>query len=370
MVVYVDDPLRVFRGTFAQARRNALTLVLWWAALGPDISWGKVTFGEKAHWIGAEISIRHQLELKVSLPQKYVEELDKTNEEILNSASVPLKVLQRHAGCNSWAAGIVPVIGSQLQCVWAAMADAINGRAEAAEAVEERAPKRAKCEPEPRVPVARMAHALRWLRAFYRKQRAGIERTFYLDRHRWPARIRVTTDASPWGCGAWLAVDGRPVEWLADAWTVEDCSVLRAVIGESKHQATWEACGILIACRSWVPVWAQERLVLVVDNDSKAALGAMGKERSKSEAVNLVARELALDLAELNYSVSIEYRHLRGKVNLWADSLSRLSQPDSSYKVPEELRWLPRRTLSRRVGAWWQTVQDPVGATMHEASHT
>ena len=117
-------------------------------------------------------------------------------------------------------------------------------------------------------------------------------------------------------------------------------------------------------------MWAQERLVLVVDNDSKAALGAMGKERSKSEAVNLVARELALDLAELNYSVSIEYRHLRGKVNLWADSLSRLSQPDSSHKVPEELRWLPRRTLSRRVGAWWQTVQDPVSGTTHVASHT
>ena len=39
-------------------------------------------------------------------------------------------------------------------------------------------------------------------------------------------RYMLTTDASPWGLGAWLAWDGEPVAWLESAVTKADASFL------------------------------------------------------------------------------------------------------------------------------------------------
>ena len=72
-------------------------------------------------------------------------------------------------------------------------------------------------------------------------------------------------------------------------------------IGSCKGQALWEALVVLIAVRAWAPYWMQERSILHAKSDSKAALGALMKERSKVASISFVAREVAMIIAEGAY---------------------------------------------------------------------
>ena len=90
-------------------------------------------------------------------------------------------------------------------------------------------------------------------------------------------------------------------------------------------------------------------------SDSKAALGALSKERSNSRSVNLVARELSFDLAELGHEVEVEFRHLPKDRNEWADALSRLAEPGGNYSIPAELKYVPRKHCATRDLEWWRT---------------
>ena len=71
------------------------------------------------------------------------------------------------------------------------------------------------------------------------------------------------------------------------------------------------------------------------------ALGAWAKERSSNAAINVVAREMALDLAEGLYKGDVK-QHLAGRLSLWADAFGRLSQPGSGATVPPALRCVER----------------------------
>jgi hypothetical protein len=115
---------------------------------------------------------------------------------------------------------------------------------------------------------------------------------------------------------------------------------------------------VLMGVRIWLPYWKDERLAVRVRSDSAAALGALRRERSSQANVNAVVRELALDLAEGLYSIDIK-EHLPGKMNTWADPLSRLYQPGEEAKLPEGLKNVGRQTMPPRDQAWWRTSGDP-----------
>ena len=50
--------------------------------------------------------------------------------------------------------------------------------------------------------------------------------------------MAVKLDASPWGLGAWLLLNGRIVAWLSSALSAEDEAVFGHAIGESAGQQT------------------------------------------------------------------------------------------------------------------------------------
>ena len=114
---------------------------------------------------------------------------------------------------------------------------------------------------------------------------------------------------------------------------------------------------ILIAVRTWLPWWKNQRLAVALRSDSKAALGATQKLRSPSPSVNAVARELCLDLAEGKYDIDV-LRHIPGKLDTWADALSRLEEPGSQARLPSELSGLQTVT-DRRSADWWLTAGLP-----------
>ena len=81
----------------------------------------------------------------------------------------------------------------------------------------------------------------------------------------------------------------------------------------------------------------------------------MNKAKSKERFINIVARELALDLAECEIEPTLRLVHITGKSNTWADILSRLGIPGSGQQVPWELSRLRRRPVAARSSEWWET---------------
>ena len=159
------------------------------------------------------------------------------------------------------------------------------------------------------------------------------------------------------GHGAVLLVDGVRVAWMADAWTWFDYEVLETDAGP-EGQALFEALALLIAMRVWVPMWCEIPTTIVVQSDSLAALGSAAKLGSSIPQMNLIVRELALEMAEGTFEVVL-YGHVPGHLNVEADALSRLTDPNLAKTVPEPLWDVTRTAVPQRTAAWWRTRSAP-----------
>ena len=89
-----------------------------------------------------------------------------------------------------------------------------------------------------------------------------------------------------------------------------------------------------------------------------AALMAWKKERSKIPAINAVTREVSLDLADGLYTVDA-LEHIPGKLNEWADVLSRQFMPNNTLRIPQELAATPRYYPAARDHTWWRLEARP-----------
>ena len=76
--------------------------------------------------------------------------------------------------------------------------------------------------------------------------------------------------------------------------------------------------------------------------------------KAKGAGTSLVAREMALDIAEAVYEASVA-AHIPGVANVLADFISRM-RGRGEDRVPELLRPARRRVLPRRDGSWWWTL--------------
>ena len=150
-------------------------------------------------------------------------------------------------------------------------------------------------------------------------------------------------------------MDGQCAEYFFDAWGALDFERFGLEVGDCRGQAVWEALAMLVAMRAWSRFWKDKLLAMVIKSDSKAALGAFEKERSRSASINAIAREVSFDLALARFQIQMEYAHVRGKDNEWADALSRLSEPGSGACVPGPLRDLPCAQVPLRDASWWRT---------------
>ena len=139
-----------------------------------------------------------------------------------------------------------------------------------------------------------------------------------------------------------------------------DCRVLRVERGDCRAQAAVEGLALLIALRAWAPLWEQQRLRAHVRSDSAAALGAAEKLASPTYALNVLAREVALDIAWSRYGVEmVTYGHISGPLNTAADALSRQWCPNTRAAVPEELGAMEPTTAVERTAAWWLSFGGP-----------
>ena len=351
--VYVDDPWVVAAGPLAHRTRCMCILLLWWLALGLNISWGKLQRGAQVTWIGAEIAIVDEATVRVSLPPRFVSALRAEVCSALGEAegaAVPLALVQAMAGRASWAAGVVPCLGSMLDHIWAAIAD-VRKQPAAATATALAPPRRR--DSSLWVPRRRIRHACEWLLAVLDGRQGALEQLYRAPHYFGEGSFVMTVDASPWGLGGYLSFRGRAIGWFADRIWPEDVARLRIEIGSAVSQAVVEALALLVAARMWAPLWRGQRLRVCARSDSEAALGAISKQRSQSRSIAIIIRELALDVASGTYDIQL-LEHIPGCMNCWADALSRLWRPASGAEVPRMLSYATQCTPARRGPVWWR----------------
>eukprot|EP00971_Amphidinium_carterae_P068298 1352451-Amphidinium_carterae.1 len=132
--------------------------------------------------------------------------------------------------------------------------------------------------------------------------------------------VIITVDASPFGMGGVLQVNGQYIAFFGVPLSDDDVQIHGYDRGSPDGQQVWELLSALIALRLWSTVWIHGRTILQGDN--LAALYAILNLNPASANLRRLARELALDFAAVARAPDV-VRHLPGTLNTLADALSR-----------------------------------------------
>ena len=204
-----------------------------------------------------------------------------------------------------------------------------------------------------------IVHVLTWMRAFFSGVEGTLERVYELDAYLGRGtKIVLELDASPWGLGGVLVEDGIVKTWFASAISTEELSLLGLTLGDCASQQAMEALALLVALRAWHSRWRSLRPLIRVRSDSISALTIALKMKTKGLAPGIIAREMALDIADACYRPSIA-EHVPGDHNVIPDMLSRKFQPGAIYKVPPLLQDVPETRLPVRGREFYRSIAVP-----------
>jgi hypothetical protein len=131
-------------------------------------------------------------------------------------------------------------------------------------------------------------------------------------------QVTMDLDASPWGIGGYLTEDGTIVSWFSSSLSAAELAALGIALGDCAAQQTVEALAALVALRSWSQRWIGLQPTIRVRSDSVSALTIVLKLKTRGKGPGIIARDMALDIAEGCYQPLIaehgsEYRGLSSK---------------------------------------------------------
>jgi hypothetical protein len=323
---FVDDPIGCLTGSRRQRNLWLAIIVLVWSALGFKLAFKKGQRGPEVVWIGGTIKVS-RAGVEASIKQSILDCIREQLREILKSNVCSRKLLRSFAGrCNHVATLLWPW-RPFLQSLWAAISSDPAGA------------------PHNCIWVKQISVSLHWIGAFLDGASGSLQRTFSREAYLGAGVfVQITLDASPWGLGGVLQEDGETVSWFASALSDFDYSFFGYEQGSSKGQQCWEALAALVAMRLWKTRWRSQRVRIAVRGDSLAMLTVLLKFKapSNSRALGIIAREVALDVAESCYAPDFT-EHIPGITNKTADILSRLDAP---AKPGEERPIVPQWLLS------------------------
>lgn len=312
-------------------------------------------------WIGATISVVDgDKAVSISVPVHKCNEVLERATLIQQQAVIQKRELRSFCGQLSFIAGLVCFLRPFLSQLWAAIAEH-SGKADVpsdapGSQISQSSRKRSRRLPHHQVFVRQFAHSLLWIIAFFEGQLGPLVREFPLEPFCHEATVRIATDASPWGIGGVLLINNEPAAWFADQINTEDLRRFNATRGESGFNTLWEALAILVGIRLWRS--AHHRFAqFEIRSDSMGALSALNSLSSSSASINTIARELALDSAQLLAAPSI-FAHTPGVANILPDKLSRLWAPEA-YAFPECLASVPGGIPPRRGHSFWRSCGAP-----------
>lgn len=330
--VYVDDPLLTLPNEAEESIDILTRILIFTNLLGYPLKLSKASAGQTVKWIGASIHIDNVREkVEVTIPEHKVIKLLSECKTMLKSPVVGLKALRSLAGSLSFVAGLVPVMRPFLSPLWAAMSkDATyDGSAKGGSSTSRTAGKL--------VHTKRIAASLNWVVALLENEHGTLKRTF--DPNLEDTGWEVITDACPWGIGGVLYHNKVAKRWFASHLPSELLNKFKASVGDPSFNTLWEAVALLVALRLWLPS-TDRRLSTRIKSDNVGALRTLLKLTSPSQAMGVVAREVALDVAAGNYQIT-ELEHVPGVTNVVVDALSRMWSPEPlpfPLQIGEECR--------------------------------
>lgn len=209
--VYLDDPLAILKGSKTRQKRLACLIASACMILGIPMAFHKAVMPKSVTWIGVTIEANDS-EIVVEVTAAKVAELQMLVRESLTSNVIPVKKLRTLIGKCMSIASVIYVWRPFIQELYAAL----------------HGPNHA---PNNCVWTKQIKHALVWLLAFLNEE-AGCTRRIYSIEEYYCATswVQITWDASPWGMGAFLTVDGRVTEHFAVPISEQDEAILQAKV--------------------------------------------------------------------------------------------------------------------------------------------
>jgi hypothetical protein len=318
LMCFVDDPLAALRGTELERRTTVATIILVWESLDLKLAYHKGQLGKTVTWIGGTLACESN-GVRASVKEAIVQDVRADLKRFLSLNVVSHKELHSLVGKLSHCAGLLITLRPFLQALWAALYAVPTANA-----------------PPNTIWTKQIAPTLVWIAAFFDGAVGGIERFFRLDAFlRQGPVVEIGTDASPWGLGGWLSIDGTITHYFACPISAEDQSIYSMPSGCAEGQQLWECLAVLVAIDVWSTQWQQDRIVLKVRGDNIGALTLLLKMRPATPSLAIVARELALKLIELSFPPDAV--HTPGVAHVIADKLSRVYAPSGDGSVGPHL---------------------------------
>eukprot|EP00435_Cladocopium_sp_Y103_P033053 s1409_g8.t1 len=334
---YVDDPLFSIRGSPDRVRLLATIIMVAWTIMGFPLAFHKATLAPKLTWIGVELSINPS-GIEAVVPSEKVLELTDLLQQMLRSNVIAKKSMRTAVGKAMSIASVLFCWRPFLQELYMAL-----------HTEDTKAPR--EC-----IWTKQVRHTLLWLLTFLKDEVAGIRRQYTIRclSHHLPL-VTITWDASPWGMGATLQLDGSTVEYFSIQISSDDEQVLETKSGTHEGQQVWEALAGLIALRQWTKHWFGQRARLQIRSDNVGALTMLTKLKGGSRQLSLLAREYALDLGQAQWKPDL-VTHIPGVTNTVCDMLSRKWAPSTTFKLPESLKCATEVQPPPRSQSWWRTL--------------
>jgi hypothetical protein len=338
---YVDDPIVAAVGSRRERRRIfAMTLALW-SALGLPLALEKAQIGHTVTWTSATF-VPTTRGLDVTVKETIVNETIQMCEQFFGQNYVTHKSLRCFIGKAMHIASLVSTVRPFINELYAALhCGQRMGPTDSS------------------VWLKQVDHSVTWLHALLTKRRGTLTRHYDLGVYygRGPT-IDMCLDASPWGLGGFLTEQGRITSWFACGLSTAEVELLGITVGTSASQQVVEALVALVALRGWSNRWARQRAQLKVRSDSISALVLCLKLKTKGTGTTIVAREVALDIADSVYAPHIA-EHIPGVENVVSDMLSRKYAPGTTFMLPKCLEGVEELVLPPRDRAYFVASKLP-----------
>ena len=347
--IYVDDPVSTARGTPSARATFFAKITLLWMSLGFPLAFKKAQISSDVIWIGVCLSARRR-SITASLKEEILQEVETMSKDALSKNIYPKKSLRTLAGKANHVAGVIYTWRPFLQELWGALYSDDSESAAPFNCVWTR----------------QFSHTLVFLVAFLTRAMGTINRVYALDAYLGIGdKISVKLDASPWGLGGILLLNGHPTSWFSSPLSESDEEIFGHSIGSSTGQQTWECLVVLVALRLWRAEWCHSRAQLEVRGDSIAALTMVMNMKASGRGPGIVARELALELGNAEFKPNL-FSHIPGIANVSADALSRRTEPGKPFALPSCLLDVREQPPPIRSHRYFRTLASPAHSSSAE----
>ena len=205
--------------------------IIAWRIIGVGLAFTKGQLGDSINWIGAMLSIEDSRTLAITIMKDRPDELRELCATIRAGNMLSVAKLRSFTGkCQPMAS---------ILYIWRPFVHMLYGALYADPST---------CRPG-LVWTKQIQLPLDWISTFLQEHNGDLVRTMDVDSHfRRGRKVEITTDASPYGIGGFICIDGQPVEYYAAPTTEDDANVLGVpYTHDSKCQQAFEALAMLVA---------------------------------------------------------------------------------------------------------------------------